>query len=154
MPTESDKHLTAQRAHAKARGGLAVDVDVGEQMIRSDLPAARGGTATGPAPGHLMRASVAACLAIGYRQWGARLGVAIDDVEVDLTTEIDMTGQEGASGVLPGWQSIRWHVRVVSGAADAEVERVLAQAEAVSPMLDTLHPRCTRTRTFEVHHPE
>jgi len=33
------------------------------------------------------------------------------------------------------------------------VERVLAQAEAVSPMLDTIHPRCARTRTFEVRRP-
>ena len=63
--------LTLMRAVAKGQGGLAVEVDVGEHVVRSDLPVPRGGTNTAPAPGHLMRAAVAACLAIGYKTAGA-----------------------------------------------------------------------------------
>jgi hypothetical protein len=93
--------LTAHRALAKGREGLAVDIDVGDRVVRADLPVARGGGDSGPAPGHLMRASIAACLLMDYRAFAAKLGVPIDEVEVDLFTEIDLSGQDGAAGVPP-----------------------------------------------------
>ncbi len=144
------KPLTVQRAVAKGGTGYAIDVDVGGFVVKCDMPVARGGTNTAPTPGNVMRASVAACLAVGYKSWGAELGVPIDDVEIELSTEIDMSGQAGDSPAPPGWQRIRWHVRLSSSASDSDVERVLAQAERLSPMLDSLHPRCERLRTFEV----
>lgn len=146
--------LTAQQVIARGDDALGVEVRIGEFVVRSDMPAARGGKNTAPPPGSVMRAAVAACLAVGYKQWGQKLGVSIADVEVDLTTDIDMRGQEGTADAPPGWQGIRWHVRVTSPADRTEVERVLAHAERLSPMLDTLHPRCTRTRTFEVKVPQ
>jgi uncharacterized OsmC-like protein len=142
--------LTEHRALAKGRDGLAVEVDVGDSVVRVDLPVARGGSGSAPAPGPLMRASVAACLLMDYKIFAADLGVPIDGIEVELSTQIDMSGQAGAPGVPPGWQSIRWHVRVTSDASAADIERVLAQAERLSPMLDNLHPRCERKRTYEV----
>jgi uncharacterized OsmC-like protein len=150
MTAPGDTPLTVQKATGRAREGLAVDVNVGDATVRSDMPAARGGGGTGPAPGNLMRASIVACLTVGYRQWGQRLGVPLTDLEIDLQTEIDMRGQNGADGILPGWHTLRWHVRVTSPASPEDVERVLVQAERLSPMLDCLHPRITRTRTFEL----
>jgi hypothetical protein len=61
-----------------------------------------------------------------------------------------MTGQAGAEGVAPGWQSISWHVTVSSDGSVGDVERVLAHAARLSPMLDVVHPRCTRRRTFSL----
>jgi uncharacterized OsmC-like protein len=142
--------LTTQRVVARGSGDLAVEVDAGDGLLRTDMPVARGGGASGPTPGSMMRASVAACLAVGYKQWSEKLNIAVCDIEIELTTEIDMRGQGGTAEVPPGWQSIRWHVRVTSAASDADVERLLRHAESLSPMLDSLHPRCKRVRTFEV----
>src|SRR4051812_30678748 len=66
------------QASARCRSGLACEVRDQQRTLTVDLPIEEGGTATGPHPGQLMRASLVACLAIGYRIWGARLGVAID----------------------------------------------------------------------------
>ncbi|HEV8248150.1 MAG TPA: OsmC family protein [Polyangiaceae bacterium] len=141
---------TVQQVVARAKDGFAVDVNVGGFVVSSDLPPGRGGKGSAPPPGNLMRAAIAACLAIGYKTWGEQLGVAIDDVEIELNTEIDMRGQAGTAEVPPGWQKMRWHVRLRSNATEAEVERVLAQAERLSPMLDCIATRCERVRTFEV----
>jgi uncharacterized OsmC-like protein len=142
--------LTAQRVVARSSEGLAVDVETDSFVVRVDMPVARGGSGSAPPPGSIMRASIAACLVVGYKQWGSKLGVPIDDVEIEMTTEIDMRGQAGQTEVPPGWQRIRWHVRVTSEASSSDVERVLERTERLSPMLDTLHPRCERIRTFEV----
>jgi len=145
--------LTTQRVLARGDAKLAVEIDAGDGILHTDMPAARGGGGAGPTPGSMMRASVAACLVVGYKQWGEKLGVPISNVQVELSTEIDMSGQAGAADVLPGWQRLTWHVRLTSTASDADVERLLIHAERLSPMLDSIHPRCERVRTFEVQRP-
>jgi len=142
--------LTAQRVAARQSDLLAVTVDTGDGVLVADLPIARGGGGSAPTPGSMMRASIAACLVIGYKQWGKQLGVPLDDLELEMSTEIDMRGQTGTDGVAPGWQSIRWHVKITSSSSREAVEDVLSHAERLSPMLDSLHPRCQRVRTFEL----
>jgi uncharacterized OsmC-like protein len=134
---------TDQRARARSIKGFAVDVEVGGFTVAADMPVSAGGDGAAPRPEDLMRAGFAASLVIGYVAWGDRLGTPIADVRVDVTTETDPAG----------WQSMRWHVNVTSTASEADVERVLAHAERVSPMLDCLNPRCERLRTFEVRRP-
>src|SRR6266567_4020813 len=62
------------RALAKERAGLSVEVEVGEHVVRCDLPVSRGGTDSAASPGHLMRAAVAACLLMSYKTCAAELG--------------------------------------------------------------------------------
>ena len=95
----------------------------------------------------MMRASIVACLAMGYRMWGARLGVAIDDVEVDVLCETDARGQLGIADVPVGWQRIVVDVRIASRASEADVRRVVETADRLSPMLANLSPAIER-----VHH--
>lgn len=145
-----DSTLTTQRVVARQGEALAVSVDTGDGVLLADLPTARGGGGSAPAPGSMMRASIAACLLIGYKQWGKKLGVPLEDLELELSTEIDMRGQAGVDGLQAGWQSIRWHVKVRSSASREAVEEVLSYAERLSPLLDSIHPRCSRLRTFEL----
>jgi len=142
------------RAVAKGRAGLAVEVDVGEHVVHSDMPVPRGGTNSAPAPGHLMRAAVVACLAITYKSCGAQKGTPIDDVEIDFTTENDMSAQTDVGLGPVGWQRMRWHVRLTSTADDAQVAAILERAERLSPMLASIDPLCERVRTFEVRRPK
>ena len=146
--------LTVMRAVAKGREGLAVEVDCGEHVVHSDMPVPRGGTNSAPAPGHLMRAAVAACLAIGYKTWGAQLGVPIDDIEIDLATENDMHAQTEVGRGPVGWQRMRWHVRLTSTADDTQISQLFDRAEQLSPMLASIDSHCERVRTFEVRRPK
>src|SRR5450432_1639393 len=129
------------QARIRMNDGMACDVEHGDRTFRVDQPPSEGGGGAGPHPGQLMRASLGACLAIGYRIWGARLGVAIDAVEVDLTCEYDARGQMGVSeDVAVGWQQVRFDVRITSAAPEDDVRRVVETADRLSPMLANLAP--------------
>jgi len=101
-----------------------------------------------------MRASLVACLAIGYRMWGARLGVAIDAVDVDVVCESDARGQLGIDGVPVGWQRIVMDVSIASRAPEADVRRVVETADRLSPMLANLSPAIERVHHLRIVHPE
>ncbi len=125
-------------ASTRVNGGLVCETRDCDFTIRADLPAEDGGTATAPHPGQLMRASIAACLAIGYRVWAARLGVPIDTVEVQMTCDYDARGSMGIDDVPAGWQRMTIDTTIASNAPDAHVQRVAAHAERLCPMLANL----------------
>ena len=111
-----------------------------------DLPRAEGGTGSGPHPGQLMRASIGACLVMGYRLWAARLGVELSDVHLELGCEYDERGQLGMEvGAAIGWRRIHWDVVLVSDASEAELLRVVETSHRYSPMLANLAREVERT---------
>src|SRR5688500_1455227 len=65
------RHPSLGKASAQAkvclRGGFACEVRRPGGVTRVDLPLDEGGADSAPAPGDLMRASIGACLAMGYR---------------------------------------------------------------------------------------
>jgi uncharacterized OsmC-like protein len=135
---------------ARLADGFACTVTSGPYQIALDLPDAEGGAGGVPTPGQVMRSGVAACLAIGYRLWGLRLGVPLDEVTVEMTCELDARGQLGVLGVQAGWQKVAWTVRVVSEAPEEDVCRILDTADRVSPMLASLDRDIARQRTVEI----
>ena len=139
--------------HARVRlgAGLACVVEQDGSVLLSDQPASEGGLDTGPHPGQLMRASLGACLAMGYRMWGARLDVAIDGVDVDLVCTYDARGQMGLSdGVAIGWERITINVTITSDAPADAVRRVVETADRLSPMLANLSPRIERAHHLTI----
>ncbi|HKA91069.1 MAG TPA: OsmC family protein [Haliangiales bacterium] len=140
----------AGRSTARLVDGFACTVTSGPHQIALDLPDAEGGANGGPSPGQVMRCGLVACLAVGYRLWGIRLDVPLDEVTVEMTCELDARGQLGIDGVPPGWQRVSWTVRVVSDAPEEDVRRVLDHADRVSPMLATLDRDIVRERAVEI----
>lgn len=125
--------------------GFACDVDLGDRSLRVDLPREEGGSGSGPHPGQLMRASLSACLAMGYRAWAARLDVALDDVAVAMSCEFDERGQLGFDPETSiGWQRIRWTTTLWSSASEAELQRLVQTTHRFSPMLANLAPSIVR----------
>jgi uncharacterized OsmC-like protein len=138
---------SSAQAHVRLGDSLLCEVEEGAWRTRVDQSPEEGGTGSAPHPGQMMRASLAACLAMGYRQWGARLDVAIDGVEVEVLCESDARGQLGIEGVAIGWQRIVVDVRVDSRAPEEDVRRVVETADRLSPLLANLSPAIER-----VHH--
>ena len=131
--------------------GFACDVHHEDGMLQVDQPEAEGGTGAGPDPGQLMRASLGADLAIGYRLWAARLGLRIDSVDIEITCETDVRGQLGLStGVAVGWHKILFHVAIVSPDPPADVRRLVETADRLSPMLANLTPAVVRSHRLTV----
>jgi uncharacterized OsmC-like protein len=140
------------RAHGHATvhlgDGFGCDVEEKDRMVRVDQPESEGGAGSGPDPGQLMRASLGACLAMGYRIWGARLDVTIEAVDMEITCEFDARGQTGVSAdVAIGWQRIMVDVVIASPEPEDAVRRVVEQADRLSPMLANLSQTVCR-----VHH--
>ncbi len=138
------------RASAEARAGLvaggdACDVEQAGRVLRVELPADDGGPGRGLHPAALMRASLAAGLALGYRLWAARLGVPVVDVSVDVMCESDARGELGlADDVLAGWQRVIFDVRLISAAPEPDVRRVVDLANRLNPTLANLAPAVAR----------
>ncbi len=143
------------QTHVQMIGELTCSVEQEDSRTVVDLPIEEGGAAGGPRPDQMMRAGLGASLAIGYRLWGARLGVGLDAIEIDIVCESDTRGQLGiAEGVPAGWQRILIDVRIRSHAPEAEVRRVVETADRLSPMLANLSPGIARVQRLTVNRSE
>ena len=139
--------------HARIRlsDGFLCDVFHEDRTARVDQPESAGGGGNAPHPGQLMRASLGACLAIGYRLWGVRKDTPIDAVEVDITCEFDARGQMGVSSeVAVGWQRILFDVVITSSAPEEAVRAVVETADRLSPMLANLASSIERVHRLTI----
>lgn len=118
------------------RDGLTCDVVDGPWKLTVDMSAKSGGDGRAPDPGVFGRTALGSCLAIGYVLWGTRLGVAFSRVEVEVQADYDSGGYHGVADVAPGYSQVRYLVSVESDASEADVLRVLDEADAHSPYRD------------------
>jgi uncharacterized OsmC-like protein len=126
------------RALVRLEDRLACHVEDAGRQILVDLPAEDGGSGRAPDPDQLMRASLGAGLAAGYRIWAARLGVAVEAIELTVACDDDARGGLGMRGVAAGWLRLRVDVTITSDRPEAEVRRVVETANRTSPMLANL----------------
>jgi uncharacterized OsmC-like protein len=146
---------SARTAVARLDQGLSCEIETGEHRLRADLPAVEGGTGTGPGPGELMRSALAACLAIGYRLWAARLGVPVIAIEVEMTCELDARGQLGMGDEIPaGWHRIDYTVALTSDAPEPQLLQMVEHADRFSPMLANLDPGIRVERAIDIRRPQ
>ena len=74
---------------------------------------------------------------MGYAQWASVLGVPLDSIEVEVHADYDGSAIFGIDRTRkPGWGAVRYVVRIESSAPEAEIQRVLDHADALSPLLD------------------
>jgi uncharacterized OsmC-like protein len=121
---------------ARLTSGLACEIEDGRWRMNADLSERGGGSGGAPDPGVYGRAALATCLAIGYAQWAARLGVPIEALEVVVEADYDVRAEYGMIDQPPAYRAVRCRVAIESAAPRAEVERVVATAERHSPYLD------------------
>ena len=149
--------ISADPAKAKAKNlpatarlveGLRCDLQgpYGERLT-TDMPPAMGGAAAGPNPGWLMRGAIASCTATVIAMRAAKLGIALDNLEVTVETDSDMRGILGLDeSVSAGHSGIRMSVRIGSPSSTPQALRELVQwAEAHSPVGCTIKdsPACS-----------
>ena len=149
--------LASRSGQARARlHGPTLGCEVAHEDCTQhvDLPADQGGKGEAPHPGQLLRASLCACLAMGYRLWGARLSVPVEGVEVEVTCALDVRGQLGLDpGVRIGWQRIVIETCLWSSAPEADLQRVVETAQRLSPMLANLSPAIERVHHLRIVRP-
>jgi len=122
-------------SRTRVREGLVCDIEDGPWKLTADFSAKLGGGETAPNPGTYGRAALGSCLAIGYMIRAAKYGVPIAALEVEVQADYDTGALLGTSPAPPGYREVRYAVTVESPASDAEVRRVLDEADAHSPYL-------------------
>lgn len=134
--------------------GLTCHIEEGPWRFTTDMPEQVGGAATGPTPGVLGRAALGSCLSIGYVLFAARAGVPLASVEVVVEADYDDGALFGTSDAPPGYLEVRYTVTVESDAPEADLLRVLDEADAHSPYRDVFGRGQTMHRTTHILAPD
>lgn len=115
--------------------GLTCEIEEGRWKLISDMSEKSGGNDQGPNPGVYGRATLGACLAMGYAMWATKLGIQIDALEVEIQADYDSRGYHGLDNVTPGYNQVRYIVTVESPASEEEIVRWLDTADSYSDFL-------------------
>ena len=135
----------AKNAPATARltGGLKCEVTgPGGQRMVTDMPRALGGEGSAPNPGWVLRCAWASCAASVIAMRAARLGVALEMLEVTVDSDSDLRGILGLDGNIgAGQQAVRATVKIRGNADPQTLREIAAWGEAHSPVGCTVqHP--------------
>ena len=134
-------------SRTRVRDGLLCDIEDGKWKLTADFSARLGGGETAPNPGVFGRAALGGCLAMGYMIRAAKYHVPIASLEVEVEADYDTGALLGTSPAPPGYREVRYTVTVESDASDAELRRVLDEADAHSPYLHIfMNPQVCRRR--------
>ena len=134
-------------SRTRVREGLVCDIEDGKWKLTADFSSRLGGGDTAPNAGVYGRAALGSCLAVGYMLRAAKYNVPISSLEVAVEADYDTGALVGTSATPPGYREVRYIVTVESGASDADVRRVIDEADAHSPYLHVfMFPQvCRRT---------
>jgi uncharacterized OsmC-like protein len=146
--------IGTERSISTITDGLSCTSEEGAYRFETDLPDSMGGDGSGPSPGVLGRAALGSCLAMCYQMRAARLDVELTSLSVEVDADFDVLGMLSMeSTARPGYSEVRYHVRVESPAAEADILRVLDEGDALSPYRDVFSARTPMTRTVSIQSP-
>jgi len=120
----------------RMRDGLACDIEEGKWRFSADMSTKSGGDDSAPNPGVYGRAALGSCVAIGYLMWAARRELPIISLEVEVQADYDVRGELGVADIPPSYTQVRYVVTVETSAPEADVRRVLDEADARSSWAD------------------
>lgn len=125
------------RLNVTLGAGQRVDVQMRAHTMVVDEPKGMGGTNEGPNPVELVLAALAACQAITYRVWAAKLGIALDSVIIDAEGDLDLRGYLGVDDdVRPGYEALRLHVRLEGPESRERYAELSDAVDRHCPVLD------------------
>jgi uncharacterized OsmC-like protein len=126
---------------ATLESGLACRITglAGEE-IKTDMPGAMGGNASGPNPGSLFRASLASCLTTVIAMRAARLGIELSKLEVAVESDGNNQGIIGLDDrISAGMSGLRTTVQIAArNCTQAELDELVIWADKHSPVSCTL----------------
>ena len=139
--TVGNDPMQARIAAAAAPGRDPVAWDVGAHPMA-------GGTDELACSGDVLLASLAACQEITLRMVAAAMGIALREVEVTVSGDMDFRGTMGLDPETPvGFSAIRTDVRVVADAPADRLERLAQRAERFCVVAATLRQPPALTTT-------
>lgn len=116
--------------------GTTCTIEGSGWTLTGDIGRESGGNNAGPGPGVFERAALGTCLAIGYVQQAAVMGIPLVNISVDVETVFDARGMLGIDNRPPGFDSIRYTVNIESPASEEKLLKLIDKADKYSPVKD------------------
>jgi organic hydroperoxide reductase OsmC/OhrA len=121
-------HISAQVKNA--RGSHGVTVATGDSRKSLAVPCRDSGFGSAVNGGELLMLALATCYCNDLYREAARLGIAIDSVEVRASGDFE--------GVGLAARNITYQARLASSASGTDVARLLRETDAVAEIQNTL----------------
>lgn len=137
----SKRVRTVQTASTDAIHGTVVPDGFASEAWKYGIDAKVGGLDDLPNPGHVLCAALAACMDSTIRMLADRLGVVIEELEVEIVGDVDVRGCLAMeSSVRPGFREISCNVscRPSEGTDPKTIAAIFDHAERLCVTLDTL----------------
>jgi len=138
------------RTRIRVRDGTTCDIETETKKLVCDVGTEAGGNDAGPGPGILERGALGSCLAIGYATWAAHMNIPVDNVEVEVESEFDASGQFGVSDTTPGFKELHYRVSIESPIHKERVKEMIEKADKHSPVLDDFRRPIPIKRTINI----
>ena len=104
-----------------------------------DEPPDLGGADAGPNPVELLLVALGTCQEIVYAAYAAVMGIALDEVSVEVKGYLDLRGLFAIDEAVPaGYQKVTFETRIRSSADATAIEQLVRMTESHCPVLDTL----------------
>lgn len=116
--------------------GTTCEVEHKHWKFKVDIGTGEGGNDAGPGPGILERGALGSCLAIAYSQMAAVSGIPVNNIEVNVESDLDARGMLGIDDRPPGFTELRYNVHIESPAEETEIRQMIDKADRHSPVLD------------------
>jgi uncharacterized OsmC-like protein len=102
--------------------------------IEIDEPLELCGTNQFANPQEYLLAATNACMMVGYSAVAALMGITLTKLELEITGDIDLRGFLGIdSSVSPGYECLRYMVRIDGNATREQFEQLHATVQKTSP---------------------
>jgi len=145
--------LGTSRATCRITDGLTCEATDGRFTVVADVPKTEGGNNQGPTPGFFVRAGLGSCCAISYAMRAARYGVPIESIEVEVEADFDARGAYGFDDVVRGFTEVRYLVTVKSAAPEADILKVIEEADEFGAMLEVVRDAVEVKREVKIVQP-
>ena len=116
-----------------------VESTAGRHTFTIDEPASLGGDYAGASPVEHLLAALGSCQVISYQVWAAKLGIALDSIDIDVTGDLDVRGFFGLDKeVRPGFNSVQVEAHITGPESRERYEELTRTVERYCPVLDVL----------------
>ena len=149
LTAEPHRARRSYAATTELTGGLRCDVEMGGHRMVIDERPSIGGTDEGASPIEAVMGVVAACEAITYRVWAAKLGIAVERVHVAVEGDIDLNGFFGLNdSARAGFHDVRVAVTLEGPEPRQRYEELAAAVDKHCPLLDMVANPVNVARTL------
>lgn len=139
--SDSEAQIIRPEVRTTLVTGTATEVTVqaGAHRFTIDEPAGLGGTDKGANPVEHLLAALGACQVITFQVWAGKLGIAVEEIDIVLTGELDLRGFFGLDpDVRPGFSSIDVAVQLTGPETPERYQELVDAVESHCPVLDSL----------------